>query len=153
MRARHTHESASMGKAKKKKQNSRFDPLARPPAAMQVDDSAHDEEPPKQLSAHQQRHLERKRLQSEVKSLKKKRSKVSKADKLAWAGEKKALTKSLKTIKAEASALRLAPLGLPAARLAPAPPAVAFQGFDLPTPASSHPVTASKAFVPVQIAQ
>jgi septum formation inhibitor MinC len=55
-----------MGKAaKKKKRAQRFDPLARPDAAMQVDDDAETEVP--KLSAHKARHLERKRLQAEAK--------------------------------------------------------------------------------------
>ena len=55
-----------MGKAaKKKKRAQRFDPLARPDAAMQVDDDAEVEVP--KLSAHKARHLERKRLQAEAK--------------------------------------------------------------------------------------
>ena len=103
------------GKALKKKKRAaaRFDPLARP-SDMSVDSEA---APVKQLSAHQQRHLERKKLQAEkveLQNLKRKVrvekscylqgsacidlsqfllvAQVSKADKLAWKKETKVRT-------------------------------------------------------------
>lgn len=128
-----------MGKAaKKKKHASRFDPLARP-AAMAVDDDAM-EAPPKALSAHQQRHLERKRLQAEALSLKRQCGKVSKADPLAHKREKKALKKSLKATKLESTALRAAKESASAGAAAAAPPdesSSSFTGFDLPMPAQT----------------
>lgn len=91
-----------MGKAtKQKKAKARFDPLARPSStAMSIDDEA----PPKALSAHQERHLERKRLQREAEALKKQRGKVSKADKLAHSVGKKSITNNLKAVKAAQAA-------------------------------------------------
>uniref|UniRef100_A0A7S2IC63 Uncharacterized protein n=1 Tax=Haptolina brevifila TaxID=156173 RepID=A0A7S2IC63_9EUKA len=126
-----------MGKVgrQKKGKASRFDPLSRPVVtAMAIDDV--DEAPKKQLSAHQARHLERKRLQKEAQVLKLQRGKVSKADKLAHRGEKKSLTKSLNAIKAEAALLRNAPLP-PAATTTAAEPST-FQGFSLPMPGGAR---------------
>ena len=98
-----------MGKAAKKRRGAaRFDPLARPASTgpsdmdMQVDDG----QPRKKLSAHQARHLERKRLQEEARVLKRQRGKVSKANKITCSAEKKAITKKLKAVRAEAQDLR-----------------------------------------------
>lgn len=88
-----------MGKAGKKKHAKRFDPLARPDA-MKMDDDDAEAAPPKQLSAHQQRHFERKRLQAEAEALKNQKRKVSKADKLTWKKESKSISKTLKANKA-----------------------------------------------------
>ena len=51
-----------MGKANKKKKSLRFNPMERGDS-MQAEGSKKSEQP--KLSAHQQRHLERKRLQAE----------------------------------------------------------------------------------------
>lgn len=77
-------------------------------------------------------------------ALKNQRSKVSKADKLSWKSEKKAITKSLQAVKAEAAALRHGPLAMAASASAAAGQAPgdglqpttmpAFSGFDLPMP-------------------
>ena len=73
-------------------------------------------------------------------ALKNQRSKVSKANPLAWKNEKKAITKSLKAVKVSAAALRHGPLVAPASastdqeQLPEGAPA--FSGFDLPMPAS-----------------
>ena len=137
--------STTMGKAKKaKKPATRFDPMARPAtAAASADDDIPMDEP-KQLSAHQQRHLERKRLQAEKIELKQKKNKVSKADKNAWKEEKKQLSLQQKQNRA---ALKGASsrLGLPAAPPAEPepPPQPAFAGFDLPVTA---PVAIDPAF-------
>lgn len=123
-----------MGKAKKKNRNAhRFDPLARP-APMQVDGD--EAEAPKAPSAHQQRHLERKRLQAEQQSLKQQRRKVSKANLLTHKKETKALSKSLRTLKDEAAALRER---VPAAVASKPLTADALSGFafDLPMPGLS----------------
>ena len=124
--------SEDMGKASKKKKHLRFDPLARP-SSMHVDGEADEAPDVKPLSAHQQRHLERKRLQAEAASLKRQRGKVSKADKLVWKAEKKAITKQLHASKAQATALKM---GKAAPVVTPAQPAVdvPFAGFDLPKP-------------------
>ena len=126
---------AQMGKAAKKQKKKRFDPLARPsnaPAPMDEDGPGSSDSKP--LSAHQQRHLERKRLQAEVKSIKKQKLKVSKADKLAWKKEKKQLTKSLRAVQAEAVALKNGHIeALPVAEQT-----AGFLGFDLPTPVPAH---------------
>ena len=109
-----TARTHTMGKASKKRRSAaRYDPLARP-SDMRVD--GEDVEPAKQLSAHQQRHLERKRLQAEKVELKNQKRKVilrkikcwlekapnqlhildvaqvSKADKLTWKKETKVRT-------------------------------------------------------------
>jgi len=128
-----------MGKAKKnKKKMARFDPLARPAASSaDMDDAV--EVPEKKLSAHQQRHLERKRLQAEAQALKQQKRKVSKADKLAWQREKKELSRALKTSR---QALRDASSSRPVAASSDAPVEEAladdapapFAGFDLPAP-------------------
>ena len=89
----------TMGKAGKKKNAKRFDPLARPDASKMEDDET-EEAAPKQLSAHQLRHFERKRLQAEAESLRNMKRKVSKADKLAWKRESKSIGKTLKANKA-----------------------------------------------------
>tara|TARA_B110001452_G_scaffold27374_1_gene21469 strand:+ start:2745 stop:3167 length:423 start_codon:yes stop_codon:yes gene_type:complete len=125
-----------MGKAKKTKQNKRFNPLARG-NAMAVDDA--DAEPPKQLSAHQQRHLERKTLKAEAEALKNQRRKVSKANKFQCKKEKKALSASIreKVLRAndKSSILqRPAPAPEPAAA---APTLPTNFMFSLPTPAGA----------------
>ena len=98
-----------------------------------VDD---DDSQQKPLSAHQQRHLERKRLQAEASALKKQKLKVSKTDKLAWKRDKKAVHKNLQAVQAAAEELRKAPLPLPQRAGADAgAEAPVFQGFDLPMPA------------------
>uniref|UniRef100_A0A7S4B2G7 Uncharacterized protein n=1 Tax=Chrysotila carterae TaxID=13221 RepID=A0A7S4B2G7_CHRCT len=81
---------------KSRKASARFDPMARTPAAPGADQEI---EAPRQLSAHQQRHLERKRLQAEAEALKNKRRKVSKANKLEHKKQKKAISRELKTLK------------------------------------------------------
>ncbi len=119
-----------MGKAAKKKSRraGRFDPLSRPQSsAMQVEG---EEDAPK-LSAHQQRHLERKRNQAEQAALKQQRRKLSKADKLAHRKESKAISKALKGVKAEAAALR-ARLPAPAAASAPVADSLKDFRFNLP---------------------
>ena len=127
-----------MGKAAKKKgKAARFNPLARPangPTPMDDDLPPAQEKP---LSAHQQRHLERKRLQAEAQSLKKQKLKVSKSDKLAWKREKKSIQKSLKAVQAEAAALRATPLAAATAEPEDATgvgPLPGFAGFNLPAP-------------------
>ena len=139
-----------MGKAdKKRKHIGRFDPLARPtdgPASMDEDQPPKDEKP---LSAHQQRHLERKRLQAEVINLKKQKLKVSKSDKLAWKKEKKGLTKNLRAVQAEAAALRSAPLAsaADATPLSSSQHAVpGFKGFDLPMPVHANAASGTSWF-------
>lgn len=125
-----------MGKTKRGKLSGhRFNPLARPekagPSSMSVDDDA-GASGAKPLSAHQQRHLERKRLQAEVASLRHQGRKISKADKVGHKSAKKAIRQQLKTAKAEAEALRnriSASVPPPAPSVAPA----AFS-FDLPMP-------------------
>jgi len=130
-----------MGKAKKsKKHGARFNPLARGDA-MAVDGSQADEEP-KQLSAHQQRYLERKALKAQVAELKTQRRKVSKADKFEFKKQKKSLSASIrgltqkandKTLAREASASAAAPAAAGAAAALP-------EGFvfDLPQPTRTH---------------
>ena len=125
----------AMGKAKKnKKAKARFDPLARPaPSAMDAEGDDEEAAAPK-LSAHQARHLERKRLQAERLTLKQQKRKVSKADKLAWQSEQRSLSKTLKTNKA---ALRLASSHsgvVEAAVPEEVKEAPSFTGFDLPAP-------------------
>ena len=85
--------------AKKKRGQARFNPLARP-SDMAVDDDA-TAEAPKKLSAHQERHLERKRLQAEKASLKSQKKKVSKADKIAWKSETKMISAQLQLNRAQ----------------------------------------------------
>ena len=123
-----------MGKAKKAKKNKRFNPLARGDA-MAVDDA--DGEPPKQLSAHQQRHLERKTLKAEVEALKNQRRKVSKANMFQCKKEKKVLSASIheKMLRANDKSIlqRPAPVLEPAA---PAPTLPTDFQFSLPTPAA-----------------
>jgi hypothetical protein len=133
----------AMGKAGKKKHAKRFDPLARPEATKMEDDEA-EAAPPKQLSAHQQRHFERKRLQAEAEALKNQKRKVSKADKLIWKKESKNIGKTLKANKAALQqAARHGPgllqqaaesssAGGSSSSNAPEPPA--FGGFNLPAP-------------------
>jgi len=139
-----THRSLcpAMGKAGKKKKNAarRFDPLARS-VSMQVDSELDPAAAaPKALSAHQQRHLERKRLQAEARSLKDQRKKVSKADSLNHKREKKSITKSLRSVKEEAARLRARlPTAAAADEASPAPlaaDALANFSFDLPMPGS-----------------
>ena len=91
-----------MGKASKKKRAAqRFDPLARPAASTNAaDDDMDGDRPAKQMSAHRARHLERKRLQAETLALKSAKKKISKADKLNWQREQRALSKTLKASKA-----------------------------------------------------
>lgn len=127
-----------MGKSNKKKHGARrFDPLARPSdAMMQDDDEAAPVEPEKPLSAHQQRHLERKRLQAEKIALKNQKAKVSKSDKLVWKEETKNIAK---TLKANREALRKAGThtsGISDRSASPQPASApaAFTGFDLPAP-------------------
>ncbi|KAL1510437.1 hypothetical protein AB1Y20_006744 [Prymnesium parvum] len=92
-----------MGKAEKKKKKKRFSPMERGDK-MNVDSS---QPAPKPLSAHQARHLERKRLQAEASELKRQRGKVSKAlSKFQYKAEKKALSKNLNVVKAAAASLR-----------------------------------------------
>ena len=119
-----------MGKAKKKRQNHRFNPLARPSGG--TSDSGAEVQP-KALSAHQQRHLERKRLQAEKQQLKQQRRKLSKADRLQHRSESKAIAKSIKSVKQAAAALQ-ARLPPPAEQQPEAPSAEAGKGFrfDLP---------------------
>ena len=130
-----------MGKAGKKKHAKRFDPLARPDVVRMEDDDA-EAGPAKQLSAHQQRHFERKRLQAEAEALKNQKRKVSKADKLIWKKESKSISKTLKANKAALQqAARHGPGLLQQAASssssgvsstsAPEPPA--FAGFNLPS--------------------
>ena len=139
-----------MGKDKKKKKAMRFDPLARPAVASGSNvRSGEDDEiaEPKQLSAHQQRHLERKRLQAEALALRQAKGKVSKADKLAWQREQRELGKTLQKSKAalraasarfgEAMAVAEAD-AQPAAQVQPA-----FAGFNLPVPAGAAGSSAS----------
>ena len=98
-----------MGKAAKAKRKHRFDPLARGKAAADsMDVEGGDTGPSKPLSAHQQRHFERKRLQAEAQALKQQRRKVSKGDKLEAKRQKKELTKSLNAVKLKAAANRMA---------------------------------------------
>ena len=140
-----------MGKAAKKKKrgSNRFDPLSRPSAQeMQTDEPA----AAKPLSAHQQRHLERKRLQAETLALKAQRGKVSKASKLTCKKERRELTSKLKAAKQQLRLVKAGSLPPPAATqseddLVAAPPA-AFQGFSLPQPEGS--TTAGSWFVPPQ---
>ena len=130
-----------MGKANKKKRSHglRFNPMERADS-MQTESSRKPEQP--QLSSHQQRHLERKRLQAEAQDLKRQRGKVSKAmGKFQHKAEKKALTKSLHAVKAAAAALRSEPL-------AAAAPAAASFAFDLPVPASTASSSAPHATWP-----
>merc|ERR1712227_1128002 len=132
--ARHTSGRFAMGKAKKSHKNVlRFDPLARGPAKSGFTNDV-DEEPRKNLSAHQQRHLERKRLQAEAEALKQQRRKISKSDKVAYQREKKALSQEMKSSK---KALQEAS----SRRFTDAPPSVSpeaspspFTGFNLPAP-------------------
>ena len=89
-----------MGKAKKAKNKAalRFDPLARPADGPHAAQTSKEEKP---LSAHQQRHMERKRLQAEATVLKNQKRKVSKADKIAWKRESKLISKTLQRNKNE----------------------------------------------------
>ena len=93
-----------MGKAaKKKSKKHRFDPIGRRPDAMDTEGAS----APKPLSAHQARHLERKRLQAEMKGVKNASRKVSKANsKHAQKAQKKELRQNLKALKAQAAGLR-----------------------------------------------
>ena len=95
-----------MPKQKKKKPMAhRFDPLSRPENGMEVDRA-----PVKKLSAHQLRHLERKRLQAESTALKNSRRKVSKTNKLDHKKQKKALSAGIKVIKQQTAELKGNPL-------------------------------------------
>ena len=92
-----------MGKASKKKKHGarRFDPMAKPIAenAMSVDDDEAQQRPAREqkpLSAHQQRHMERKRLQQEALELKAQKRKVSKGDINKHKKDKRAIGKDLK---------------------------------------------------------
>lgn len=125
-----------MGKAKKSKQNKRFNPLARGDA-MAVDDA--EAEPPKQLSAHQQRYLERKALKAEAEALKNQRRKVSKANKFECKKEKKALSASIreKTLRANDKSILQRPAPAPEPAAAPAPTLPTDFQFSLPTPAGA----------------
>ena len=120
-----------MGKVGKHKKSHRFNPLARG----QASSGTQAEEAPKVLNAHQQRHLERKRLQAEAQALKQQKGKVSKANKFEHKAQKKALAKSIHALKAEAAALKQkgATKGKPAAESNASP---AFQ-FSLPSVGAS----------------
>ena len=124
-----------MGKAKKSKTGKRFNPLARGDA-MAVDDGV--AEPPKQLSAHQQRYMERKALKAEAEALKAQRRKVSKSNKFECKKQKKALSNSIRdSIQRANDKTLVLPRGAPP-QPAPAPAAVmpANFSFSLPTPTS-----------------
>ena len=124
-----------MGKAKKqKKKQHRFNPIER------SDTKVEGKKPePKPLSAHQARHLERKRLQAEAKELKRQRGKVSKAQaKFQLKAEKKALTMSLHDVKAKAAALKSEPLAKSQAAAVSTPSTFTF---NLPTPVSRDTTT------------
>jgi hypothetical protein len=135
-----------MGKSKKRRNHAaRFDPLARPTSAMAVDEDAEPREV-KKLSAHQQRHMERKRLQAEAALLKQQKRKVSQADKIACKQERREIGKSLKASRAAlrdaaSHGFQASVASKAADEPAPAPPA-AFTGFDLPVPQTSSPGTA-----------
>jgi hypothetical protein len=130
-------------KAKKGKHALRFDPLARPAVAPRGvgEDEDEDEAPVKKLSAHQQRHLERKRAQAETEALRNQKRKVSKASKLEHQRETKAISAQLKASK---HALHAASLHVRSADAPPAPAAEAkaaaedapapLFAFNLPTP-------------------
>lgn len=138
--------SHDMGKSKKRRNHAaRFDPLARPTSAMAVDEDAEPREV-KKLSAHQQRHMERKRLQAEAALLKQQKRKVSQADKIACKQERREIGKSLKASRAAlrdaaSHGFQASVASKAADEPAPAPPA-AFTGFDLPVPQNSSPGTA-----------
>ena len=88
-----------MGKAKRaKKSRHRFDPLARK-HAMDVDGAEEDEAAAKPLSAHQQRHRERKALQASKQALRSAARKVSKANPLEHKRQKKEIRREMRALK------------------------------------------------------
>ena len=92
-----------MGKGKKARKSHRFNPIGRPGDNMDVDGAT---ESPKQVNAHQARHIERKRLQAEMKGVRSASRKVSKGNKNTMKAQKKELRQSMQTLKAKASSLR-----------------------------------------------
>ena len=120
----------------------RFDPLSKPAAsAMSIDDEEKEEKP---MSAHQLRHMERKRLHKEAMELKQMKRGVSKADKISMKKERREIGKSLKVNRAglRAASQHVMPAASHGAAAAPsnevnrnaAPDGAAFK-FDLPVPA------------------
>lgn len=92
--------SGPMPKSQKARKQARFNPLAAARRAAEGQEepgtsAAAAEEAPK-LSAHQLRHIERKRLQAETAALRSSKLKVSKADKVQHKRDKKALARELK---------------------------------------------------------
>jgi|Transcript_35926 flagellar motility protein MotE (MotC chaperone) len=126
-----------MGKAvrKRRAKNVRFNPMACASTAQDrtLEGSQSESKP---LSAHQARHLERKRLQAEVTELKRQRGKVSKGvAKHQHKAEKKALSKSLRAVKAQAVALKMDKLAPENSAFIEAPTTTTF-AFDLPPPSA-----------------
>ena len=128
-----------MGKAKKNRSAGRFDPLARPDKNKMEDDDMEVAEV--KISSHRARHMERKRLQAEAVALKMQKGKISKADKLSYQREQRAISMQQKVTKAALHAASGHGLLEAAAAQAALVPEVqapsAFGGFDLPTPAAT----------------
>lgn len=120
-----------MGKVKKVKKSLslRFNPLAGDRSATNEKNST----PASELSNHQLRHFERKRLKLETLALKQQRRKLSKRDTLQHKLQKKELSKGVQALKAQAAVLKLnsRPVGASPEAAESRPSAPAFT-FDLP---------------------
>jgi len=92
--------------AKKSKLSARYNPVARGDGSSSMEtDGAKPAGAAPRLNAHQERHVERKRLQADVAALRSATGKVSKGNKIQHKKDKKALQRELKQTKKAAKEL------------------------------------------------